>query len=424
VTRFLWWCAGADEQLLVRCPNSDRVKFQGLGGVVLATGFLAFLSGSYAFYTVFSPKVEVALDPLQKVTHWPSALAGVVAGLAWALVIFNLDRFIVASTGKGDGTDRITWGELGRAVPRILMALIIGVCLSAPLEIRILQSEIESHLQKVQVDEFQLRQKKQDIEWEKDYQRLGDKVSEAERAIAESKKLARDEDELVEQLGRRMEDEAAGTSGSGKRGGGPAFKEKKANFENEKTKAVEVHREETARQLKAERTKADLEATRATLLAQRADRDLQIKREVRGLDGLLERIKISHEIGGLVPWAIMCLLLSIELGPIFFKMMLIKGAYDYLDENQKKLASARAAIVPDSKLVPSDDTSNRAYHIDRFYGPEALLERERLALETTSQLTRQVHEEFRKVTAADIAKNPTKYLADDGSAPPPPSERT
>ena len=56
ITRFLVFCAGADERLLRACPNSDLVKIQGIGGVVAATGLLAFLSGSYAFYTVFSPK--------------------------------------------------------------------------------------------------------------------------------------------------------------------------------------------------------------------------------------------------------------------------------------------------------------------------------------------------------------------------------
>ena len=35
-TRFLWWSAGADVDLLSRCPGSDRVKYEGLGGVVLA----------------------------------------------------------------------------------------------------------------------------------------------------------------------------------------------------------------------------------------------------------------------------------------------------------------------------------------------------------------------------------------------------
>ena len=51
LTRFFWWCAGADERLLdEQCPASDHVKYFCLGGIVLATGFLAFLSSSYEAY--------------------------------------------------------------------------------------------------------------------------------------------------------------------------------------------------------------------------------------------------------------------------------------------------------------------------------------------------------------------------------------
>ena len=139
----------------------------------------------------------------------------------------------------------------------------------------------------------------------------------------------------------------------------------------------------------------------------------QIGQEVRHKDGLMQRIKISHDIGGKVPWVIMALLLCIELGPVFFKMMLIKGAYDYLDENQKKLATARAGVGSDIRLIPGEDGTATSYRIDVFYGPEALSERERLSLETSSQLTRQVHEKFRKLTAEDIEKNPDKYLEHD-----------
>src|SRR6476469_6930517 len=61
-TRFLWFCAGADGSLLERCPLSDWVKYQGIGGIVLATTVLAFVSASYAFYTVFSPQNSPALE--------------------------------------------------------------------------------------------------------------------------------------------------------------------------------------------------------------------------------------------------------------------------------------------------------------------------------------------------------------------------
>ena len=67
-------------------------------------------------------------------------------GLTWSLVVFNLDRFIVSSTGHGDGTEKITLEEFVSALPRLLMATIIGFCLSAPLEIRLLKTEIDTAL--------------------------------------------------------------------------------------------------------------------------------------------------------------------------------------------------------------------------------------------------------------------------------------
>ena len=81
-TRFLWFCSGADEQILRKCPKYDHVKYQGLGGVVLATGMLAFLSGSYAFYTIFSPKTDTALNASLNV-HTPTVVQAVVFGVLW-----------------------------------------------------------------------------------------------------------------------------------------------------------------------------------------------------------------------------------------------------------------------------------------------------------------------------------------------------
>ena len=58
----------------------------------------------------------------------------------------------------------------------------------------------------------------------------------------------------------------------------------------------------------------------------------------------MKRIHISHEIGGIVPWVILLLLLAVETGPIFFKMMLVSSTYDYMLENAKRVATARLGI--------------------------------------------------------------------------------
>jgi hypothetical protein len=56
ITKFLWWCAGSDIQILEKCPMGDRVRYAGIGGIVLCTGVLAMVSGGYSFYTIFGPK--------------------------------------------------------------------------------------------------------------------------------------------------------------------------------------------------------------------------------------------------------------------------------------------------------------------------------------------------------------------------------
>ena len=408
-TRILWWCAGADRQLLVRCPNSDRVKMQGLGGMVLATGALAFLSGSYAFYTVFKPRLDMTLAAAQDFTHWPSVVKAGMFGVLWALVIFNIDRFIVGSTGKGDGTDAITWGELGRALPRILMATVIGVCLAAPLEIRILESEIRAELDKAQAQHFAELNEPVVTAAAARKAELTAKIDAAERAIRDTRgELEKRRLEVNAQL-RQLELEAEGLSGSGKAGRGPAWRDKQATLQKLED-ALPAFQAERAREIA--RREGEAARWKQEIADVEADLSTQIERHrarASHKDGLMERIRLAHKIGGWVPYWITALLLCIEVGPIFFKMMLVKGAYDYLEEDRKKLVAARAGIQPDAaRLVSGSD--DRTQHVDVYHGAEAVLAEERRRFETESQLSSKVHEEYRKRTEVDIVKNLDDYL--------------
>ena len=125
IMRLLWKCAGGDPYLLVKSTYADQVKYACLGGVILATGGMAALAGGYAFYTIFEPKDD-ALNS-RDITDIVTAVKAVFFGLIWGLIIFNIDRFIVTSTGKGDGTEKITFDEFKGAIPRIIMGAIIGL---------------------------------------------------------------------------------------------------------------------------------------------------------------------------------------------------------------------------------------------------------------------------------------------------------
>src|SRR5260221_13159558 len=74
---FLWWCAGAYQDLLKDCP-SEQTKYAGLGGVLLATFALAALSAGFAFYRGFN-------DP-----GWGGGFA-----YGGGMMIFDFDRFLV-----------------------------------------------------------------------------------------------------------------------------------------------------------------------------------------------------------------------------------------------------------------------------------------------------------------------------------------
>ena len=102
---------------------------------------------AFAFKTIIKPETYLG------------DFGTVILGIIWGIIIFNLDRFIVSSTGKGDGTDSISWKEFIQAFPRIIIAIVLGFAISAPLEIRILQTEIDAKL-KTKQDEFLIEMNK------------------------------------------------------------------------------------------------------------------------------------------------------------------------------------------------------------------------------------------------------------------------
>ena len=404
-TKLLWYSAGADAQLLMRCPFSDRVKYQGLGGVVLSVGLLAFFSGSYAFYAIFSPKTATTLADSN--VHVLTAFLSVFFGAFWALVIYNLDRFIVSSTGKGDGTDRITKTEFFNALPRLFMAIIIGVCLSAPLEIKILESEIKAQLEIEQNEYLQTLNEQSEKLFKDQRIELRGQLDDLQGRIDESDALLETRRLEINTQSRQLELEAQGKLGRGVAGRGPAWQDKRDNLDRMQ---AELDRDRQTILSKNQLIIDEINENKTKLAA--LDEELRKQKvsnekSAQHLDGLLKRIQISHEIGGIVPIAIMLLLLSIETGPIFFKLMLIKGAYDYLEDNQKKLARAAAGIEPDVYMVSEKGDSTL---VDRYHGAENLLEEQKRQMATEDALSAEIHASYANKKATEIQKNPDAYV--------------
>ena len=336
-TRFLWWCAGADTYFLLRSPKQDRVKYAGIGGIVLATGALAMASGGFAFSTAFGPKgMAGSAESASTVFLVATALFAV----AWGIMIFNLDRFIVSSTGKGDGTDSITWKEFGQAIPRILIALILGLTISKPLEIKILETEINVELRKKQQEKLAEFNESTNKRFQQDIDRIDADLTKLEtdrNVLVERQKVA--EKEYIDQMQGR----------SGAAGFGPRAKLLK-ELQDEKQRLVEVYDSKTKTQVD------NLKKMRQKKLEE-LDYELNHTNmeQAHNLDGLLARIETSHDLSPLMGWILTLVFLSIEMGPIFFKMMMTKGAYDYMVENFNLKQNIENGIIREEHLYEGKD---------------------------------------------------------------------
>lgn len=319
VMKQLWKAAGGDRYILERATYSDQIKYMCLGGIVFATGAMAGLAGGYAFYTIFSPKGSALEDSI----HYPTVALSIVFGIVWGLMIFNIDRFIVTSTGKGDGTEKITWDEFKSAIPRIIMGAIIAITISKPIEIRMFQTEINIKLKEKQIEQqtAYIEKTKKNFQIELD---------------RNSKDLAKYEQEIQDKIARHKFLESQYIEEARIITVGPRALALKAQMD--KVDEEIRNDKQNTEYLKLLKEKEDIETRLNNALK-------ESQKTADGLDGLLERIKLAHEVAGFwITLFITLLFMAIELTPIFFKLMLNKTPYDYLAENRDDLIRAENGI--------------------------------------------------------------------------------
>src|SRR5471030_1242540 len=128
ITRFFWFCSGAHIDTLKKYPIEHN-KYVGIGATIFFTALFASLSGGYAMYFVFAGNVF-------------AVVFAIIFGLIWGTAIFNMDRYIVSSIDKQGTANQ----QIIQASPRILLAIMIGIVISRPLELKIFDKEIRQKL--------------------------------------------------------------------------------------------------------------------------------------------------------------------------------------------------------------------------------------------------------------------------------------
>jgi hypothetical protein len=402
-----WKACGADAYLLQKSTYSDQIKYFCLGGIVVATGVMAAMAGGYAIYTIFEPKGN-ALDGLltakavksglnsKELIHFPTLFISVLFGIIWGLIIYNIDRFIVTSTGKGDGTEAITGKEFRSAIPRIIMGLIIALTISKPIEIRMFKGEIDAKLSELQDTEYANRKKIIDANLESE---VGKENKQIEKIDGERLKI----EEKINDYGKRYADETTGITGP--RGYGTEAKqmEKELNEWKGKLKEFDQLNKPELNKLKSNIGEVEL---------RRKEKYEKAELEVHAMDGLLIRLKLAHEIAGwVISLFITLLFMVIELTPIFFKMMLIKGPYDYMDENVKELARAEAGIEIIYNFY--EDGDGMEAHKVVNHNAELKYKERMLIVKAQEELNEQIVSAWKEKRKNQIKDNPEQFISED-----------
>lgn len=301
--KFFMLCSGSDTDILDQCSNGEQNKYAGIGATVFFTAVMATIAASYALFTVFD-----------------NVFMAIGFGLVWGLLIFNLDRFIVSTIKKRNSF--IT--ELIQATPRIILAVIIAIVISKPLELKIFEKEINQVLLE-QKNDLTLANKDQIA------QQFTPAETGLENDIATLETQLTNKEAEVNALYNTYISEAEGTAGTQRLGKGPVYKEKRDKHDDALAEL---------QQLKLT-NKEKIASIENQILQLQNDYNTKVASSqpiIDGFDGLMARITALDTLPWLPSFFIFLLFLAIETSPIFAKLVSPKGTYDY------KLEDAETAV--------------------------------------------------------------------------------
>lgn len=386
LNEFLWVCAGVNRKVLRQCPT-DYAKYAGIGGTILFTALMACLSGGYALSFVFD-----------------NDAVGVAFGIFWGMLIFNLDRFIV-NTMYSDGKVTISARELKAGLPRIIMAIFLGLVISAPLEMRIFHEQIDAQLK---IDNAQRTQDANNA-----YQYKYDERNKKEASLDKIKQEGKTLRDKISGAQEDLKKEGEGTALSGKVGHGQIYKDKQAYLEQckENYASWKAQNEKDIKSLKNQLATLDTEIN---------EQEGQNKKTAEG-NGFAVRYEAfkhvtdwdTHPNLAIVSLMITLLFVIIETAPTFLKMMIASGPYDDL----LRAEMHRVRVLSDKRISDINDEVNTSVEISVAKNKERLeaemaANKEVLTQVAVAQarLIEYAIEEWEKVERDKIKADPSKYI--------------
>ncbi|UYQ94620.1 DUF4407 domain-containing protein [Chitinophaga horti] len=311
LSRFLWWLAAADADILKDC-KADKERYRIVGIAVLVTWMFATLAWGYFFSTVLNDDMIVA------------ALA-----LFFGFAILSIDRSLIAAMSRNQSGNKF--------VPvafRLLLAVTIGLFISQPVVLMLFQKDIQAQIvlnKQTKLDTFR--------------KELGElnaaRKSEIQGGLDGLNAEVRTKEEQVKDYKDAYIRETDGTGGSGRIGESAIARVKKSEY------------------LKAEEDLIKLRKANAPKILEREAQLQQLVKEdsvkeqayiITLTDGFLAQTEALTDLTEKHPplkqryRLVVFLITLIEVMPLLTKLLMPKGEYD------EKLAAITAQSISDAQL--------------------------------------------------------------------------
>jgi hypothetical protein len=228
-----------------------------------------------------------------------------------------LDRFIVSTIKKSDSKFK----ELLQATPRIVLAIIIAIVISKPLELKLFEKEINQVLLS-----------------EKNQMTLDNKTQIAQQFTPEITKITSEIESLKQEIITKENEtnalyetyisEAEGRKGTKKLGKGPVYEEKRAKHD---ASLLVLNQLKKINQEKINQKETEI----AALIENQKLAETTTQPIISNFDGLMARVTALGKLPWLPSFFIFLLFLAIETSPIIAKLLAPKGEYDFKLEDSE-----------------------------------------------------------------------------------------
>jgi hypothetical protein len=333
IANFLHFMSKTDKDIIQNCSNATRSTRAALGLFVTITAVFAFISGTYAISTIFRQVNENTGElylPIGKL------LISIFVGVIYAVLIANIDREIVSSPSKN------------AALVRFPLAIILGIVLAYPLELKLMEHRITKHLIAMSDSENKSAQLQMN-------QRLSE-LSIQETAVL--KNIQREKDEVAK-WSKLMHAETGGIyilGSSGVAGQGNIFNEAKRNMELHQANQIAEEKElEIFRDSYPEKN-------------QQINKEYELSYRSQSFDFLsqmeaLSDLKQKSKAVNLTAWGILLVLIILELTPALLKLITVfekKSEYDLLMEGRLGINNTSISVYANNAINEIENDVSKA----------------------------------------------------------------